>query len=354
MKIIDLALSYDDVLLIPQYSEVDSRSDVDISTQITPHVKLKAPLVSINMTDVTGIEMAIAMGKLGGIGFLPRFYVDSEQADMVSKVKKAGVQVGAAIGVKEGYLERAEKLANAGVDILTIDVAHGHMKKALEATRELKSRFGNKIDIISGVVATYEGAEDLFKYGADSVRVGVGPGTICITRIATGVGVPQISAVMDASRAARKYKKTILCDGGTKNSGDIVKGLAAGASAVIAGSQYAGTDEAPGKLIIKDGKKFKAYNASTSVAEKEKHIKNLKDLGKTYITHIEGVESIVPYKGPLEGTFVPMVANIKSGLSYCGARTIPELWTKAQFVRVSPMGTRENGSHSVTIDTSSK
>ncbi|HWA51928.1 MAG TPA: guanosine monophosphate reductase [Patescibacteria group bacterium] len=249
MKKIKLGLSYDDVLLIPTYSEIESRSDVDLTTKISPHVTLSLPLISINMTDVTGVEMAIALGKLGGLGFLPRFFSPDEQSDMVSKVKKANVQVGAALGIKEGYLERAEKLAKAGVDILTIDVAHGHMQKTLEVTKDLKNKFGKDIDIISGVIGTYEGAADLFKAGADSARVGVGPGTICITRIQTGVGVPQITGVIEASRAARKFGKTILCDGGTKNSGDVVKGLAAGASAVVIGSQFAGTEEAPGEFV---------------------------------------------------------------------------------------------------------
>lgn len=354
MKTIDLALSYDDVLLVPQYSTIDSRSLVDLSTQITPNVKLTLPLISINMTDVTGVDMAIALGKLGGLGFLPRFFDEDEQADMVSKVKKSGVYAAAALGAKDGYLERAQKLVKAGVDILTIDVAHGHMEKSIDATRVLKRTFGNKIGIISGVIGTYEGAEDLYKAGADSVRVGVGPGTICITRIATGVGVPQITAVMEASRAARKYKKTVLCDGGTKNSGDIVKGLAAGASAIVAGSQFAGTNEAPGTTVVEHGIKYKTYNASTSLAEKEKHLKELKDLDKSYIKHIEGVESLVPYKGSVVDIVSLMEANIKSGLSYSGARNIPELWEKAQFIRVSPMGTRENGAHDVTIATAVK
>ncbi|MCX6704618.1 MAG: guanosine monophosphate reductase, partial [Candidatus Woesebacteria bacterium] len=248
-----LALSYDDVLLVPQYSEIKSRNDIDLSTQITPHVKLKLPLISINMTDVTGVEMAITLGKLGGLGFLPRFFSADEQADMASQVKKAGVYAAAAVGCREGYIERAEKLVKSGVDILTLDVAHAHMLQALEATTELKQRFGSTVDIISGVVGTENGAGDLFRHGADSVRVGVGPGTICITRIVTGSGVPQITAVLNAAKAARKWKRTILCDGGTSNSGDVVKGLAAGASAVVIGSQFAGTDEAPGKKIEKNG-----------------------------------------------------------------------------------------------------
>jgi IMP dehydrogenase len=346
---ISFGFSYDDVLLVPQYSEIDSRSDVDLSTRITPRVKLSVPIISINMTDVTGVEMAIELGKLGGMGFLPRFETPENQANMVSKVNKAGVVVGAAIGCREGYLKRAEMLANAGVDILTLDVAHGGMHQAINATSQLKERFGCKIDIVSGVIGTYESACDLFKAGADSVRVGVGPGTICITRIQTGVGVPQITAVMEASRAAKKYNKTAICDGGTKNSGDMVKGLAAGAAAIITGSQFAGHDEAPGKTVVINGERFKTYNASTSPAEKNNHTKKLSGLGDNYTKHIEGIESLVPYKGPLKNTVDYMIANIKSGLSYCGAQNIPELWKKARFIQVSSMGNRESGAHDVIV-----
>lgn len=344
-----LGLSYDDVLLLPQISNINSRADVDISTQITPHVKLDIPLISINMTDVTGVEMAVALGKLGGLGFLPRFVTPEMQAEMVLKVKREKVKVGAAVGCREGYLERAEILAKAGVDIITLDVAHGGMMQAIEATEILKNKFGKDVDIISGVVGTYETAYALFKAGTDSVRVGVGPGTICITRIQTGVGVPQISAVMDAARAARKFGRTVLCDGGTKNSGDIVKGLAAGASAVVMGSQFAGHDESPGKMITKNGVKYKTYNASTSLAEKKNHEKVLDGLSKDYTKHIEGVESVVPYKGPVKDSVELWTANIRSGLSYCNAKNIPQLWDSAQFIRVSPMGFNENGAHNVIL-----
>ena len=349
-KNIPLGLSYDDVLLIPQISNVESRSDVDLSTQITPRIKLNIPLISINMTDVTGVEMAIALGKLGGIGFLPRFETPENQAEMVKDVKKQNVVVGAAVGCKEGYLKRAEMLVNAGVDILTLDVAHGGMIQAIEATTKLKRMFGTKCDIISGVIGTYETAYALFKAGADSVRVGVGPGTICITRIQTGVGIPQITGVMEAYRAAKHFNKTVLCDGGTKNSGDIVKGLAAGASSVIIGSQFAGHDETPGQLVLKNGIKYKTYNASTSPAEKNNHTKKLNGLSKSYRNHIEGVESFVPYKGPLNASVEKWIANIKSGYSYCGAKNINELWQKAKFIRVTPQGVRENGAHDVILN----
>jgi IMP dehydrogenase len=349
-QIIPLGLSYDDVLLVPQYSEIKSRNDVDLSAQITPRVKLELPLISINMTDVTGVEMAVTLGKLGGLGFLPRFASDEEQANMVAAVKKAGVVAAAAVGCREGFLKRAEKLVHAGVDILTLDVAHAHMLQALEATSELKRMFGETVDIISGVVGTEDGADDLFKRGADSVRVGVGPGTICITRIVAASGVPQITAVMNASKAARRWKRTILCDGGTSNSGDVVKGLAAGASAVVIGSQFAGTDEAPGEKIEINGDCFKKYNASTSLAEKTKHIKNQGEKhGNNYTKQIEGVESLVPCKGPLADVLEGMVANIRSGLSYSGARNIEKFWNKARFIQVTNMGRSESGAHNVIV-----
>ncbi len=346
---IKLGLSYDDVLLIPQHSEINSREEVDLTTQISPRIILKIPIISINMTDVTGVEMAIKMGRQGGIGFLPRFVSPEEEANMVAKVKKAGVRVGAAVGIRNEGLARAEMLVKAGADIITLDVAHAAMSRAIEYTRELKRRFGNFIDIVSGVVATYEGARDLFKAGADTVRIGVGPGTICLTRIETGVGVPQITAVAEGARAAKKFKKWILCDGGTKNSGDIVKGLAAGASAVIIGSQLAGCNESAGRLVEIEGKMYKEYKASTSLEEKRKHLLSLEGPNKNYLKHIEGVKSFVPLKGPLETIIERMVANIRSGFSYCGARNIQELWQKAQFIQITPQGLRESGAHDILI-----
>ena len=345
-KEIPLALSYDDVLLVPQHSEINSRQDVDLTTQITPRVTLKIPLISVNMTDVTGVRMAVALGQLGGIGFLPRFNAIEEEVQMVKEVKQEGVKVGAAVGIRDGELERAKALVEAGADIITVDVAHGALQKAIDVTKTLKRLYGNKVDIISGVVATYEAACDLFKAGADSVRVGVGPGTICTTRITTGAGVPQITALLEAAKAARKFKKTILCDGGTKNPGDIMKGLAAGASAVVIGSQFAGCDESEGEIVIKDGKKYKTYNASTSKAEKEKHTQKI-NTSSNYLKHIEGIESLVPYRGPLSEIVSYLAASLRAGFSYSGAKNIKELWKKARFVQVTPQGQRESGYHDV-------
>lgn len=344
-----LALSYDDVLLVPQFSKIGSRSDVDLSTRLTSKIVLKIPLVSANMSDVTGVEMAIKMAKLGGLGVIPRFMIPEVQASMISAVKKEKVMVGAAIGIRNGMYERAETLLNAGADIFILDVAHGHMEKVINAVSDFKNKFGN-IDLIAGNVATEEAASALFKAGADCVKVGIGPGSICTTRIETGSGVPQITAIIDAAKAARKFGKTIIADGGAKNSGDIVKGLAAGASAIMAGGLFAGTNEAPGKIVIINGKKFKNYNASTSRTEKENHIKIARnEFEKHYADQIEGVESLVPFRGQLTPIIEKFTANIRSGLSYSGAINIPELWKKAKFVQITGMGRRESEAHDVVV-----
>ena len=347
---IPLALSYDDVLLVPQYSKVNSRNEITLKTQVTKRFFLDIPFISANMSDVTGVEMAIALAKLGGLGVIPRFLPPEQQADQIAEVKKSKVLVGGAVGARNGIVERAEKIVHAGVDILFIDVAHGHMQKTLDATSKLKNIFGSKVDIISGNAATYEATDDLFKAGADAVKVGVGPGSICTTRIETGSGVPQITAILESAKAARKHKKFIIADGGVKTSGDTVKGLAAGASAIMAGSIFAGCDETPGELIIKDGEKFKIYNASTSLTEKVKHSKaNHHETEEHYTKQIEGVESIVHYKGSLSSVIERLTANVRSGFSYSGAKDIYTLWKNAKFVRMSAMGVRESGAHDVLL-----
>src|SRR4030043_501856 len=227
-----LGLSYDDVLLIPQYSKIQSRSEINLISQITPRIKLTLPITSAPMTDVTGVDMAIQLAKLGGLGFIPRFVSEEEQADMVYKVKKAKVLVGAAVGLRNDFIKRAEMLVKAGTDTILLDVANGYMQKAIDATKILKHLFGKSVDIMSGLVATSAGA---------------------------------------------------------KNSGDIVKALAAGCSAVRTGNLLAGTKEAPGKLVIIKGKKYKEYKGSTSVTEKKFHLEKGVVFNRNYINHIEEV-----------------------------------------------------------------
>lgn len=339
MKDFPLALSYDDVLLTPQYSQLKSRSEVDLSIQLTPNIKLNIPIISANMNTVTDVPMCISLASLGGIGILPRFDSISNQCSRVSQVVSKKLLVGAAIGVKDDFLERATQLVNANVSLLVLDVAHGHMSQTIEAVTKLKQLFP-QIDLVAGNVASEEAAHDLFSAGADCVKVGVGPGSICTTRIMTGFGVPQITAIMNSSIAAKKHKKTLICDGGIKNSGDIVKALAAGGHAVMLGNLLAGTDETPGDIIIENEHKFKQYNGSTSVAEKAK-------LNPNNIEHVEGVTAKVAYKGPLEPLIKSYLAGIRSGFSYAGATNLQSLHENAIFVRITPQGLRESQAHDV-------
>ena len=349
-QVFETGLTFDDLLLVPRYSKINSRSEVDISSNLTPQIRLQIPIISSNMSDITDAKMAITLGKLGSLGVLPRFVTPEEEANNVQKIKKEKLISAAAVGCKKGEFERTEKLIKAGVDILVIDVAHGHMEQHIKMTKRVKMVFGKKVKIISGNVATYQGACDLFKAGADSIKVGIGPGSVCITRVETGFGVPQMTAIFETVRAARKFKKTVICDGGMKSSGDIVKALAAGSSAVMTGRLFAGTKEAPGKVITKNGKLYKTYNGSTSLNEKIAHLKKVrKVVNENYLNQIEGVESIVPYKGPVSEILEKYCSNIRSGFSYCGAKNIKTLWKKAKFMQITNNSLRENGSHDVIV-----
>lgn len=335
--------SYDDVLLVPQKSNIKSRSEVSLETKISSNLKINLPIISSNMDSVTGVEMAISLGKIGGLSILPRFNSIKDQVEALIEIKKEFVKVGAAIGIKDDYLVRAKSLIENGVDCLVIDVAHGHMEKVLEVTKEIKTTFP-QITLISGNVATYDAAKDLFLSGADCVKVGIGPGSICTTRIETGHGVPQLTAILEAAKAAQEFNKTIIADGGIKNSGDIVKALAAGASAVMLGNVLAGCDESPGEIIEIDGKKYKKYFGSTSIEQKQKHSENIKN-DKNYLLHIEGVSGAVEYKGSLKDLIEKLKAGISSGLSYSGAKDIKELKQKAKFIAITPSGYKESNSH---------
>lgn len=341
--LIETTYSYDDVLLVPQKSKVKSRSDVSLKTNLSKNFSLDLPIISANMDSVTGIDMAISLGKLGGISILPRFSSIDEEVEMLQEIKKENVKVGASVGIKGDYLERVEKLIENKVDCLVVDVAHGHMERVSEVTKEIKEKFP-EILLIAGNVATYEAAIDLFLAGADVVKVGVGPGSICTTRVETGHGVPQLTAVMEASKAAKEMGKTIIADGGIKNVGDIVKALAAGADAVMLGNMLAGVDETPGEIFEANGKKYKKYFGSTSREQKEKHSLKVKN-DANYLKHIEGVSGAVLYKGSLESIVEKIKAGVSSGLSYSGAFNILELQKNAKFVAITSAGLRESHSH---------
>jgi len=263
---------------------------------------------------------------------------------------KGRLRVGAAVGVKDGYIERAQALVEADVDVLVVDVAHGHSDLAIEATRELKRRFPNT-DLISGNVATAEGVRDLIEAGADGIKVGVGGGSICITRIVTGSGVPQLTAVMECSQEAAKYGVPIMADGGIKTSGDLTKALAGGAATVMLGNLLAGTEESPGRTLIKDGKKIKVIRgmagllANISKSERDQREKTERDV---FDMVPEGVEGFVPYRGFVADVIKQLVGGLQSGISYCGALSIAEMQKNAEFVRITGAGATESDSHSIS------
>lgn len=343
------AISFDDILLLPQYSEINSRSDIDLCTHITPKVKLDLPLISINMDCVTSIDMALAMSNLGAISFYPRFDTIANQVKAVKQILAQKARVIPAVGIKPAEKDRVKALYDIGIRTITIDVAHAHLKLCLDFVKSCKKEYRD-LEIIAGVVGTYQGARDLYRAGADSVRVGLGPGSICTTRVTTGHGVPQISALIDVYRAAREFDRPFLADGGTKNSGDIVKALACGASAVVIGSQLAGTSESAGKLVTRNGQKFKTYNASTSQTEKLNQFKkNSTDKTKDYTGYVEGIESLVPYQGSLTDVLKRLEMGLRSGFSYSGAKNIKEFHKKAKIIRVSPTIAHENNNRGVIL-----
>jgi len=332
---IPLALDFDDVLLVPQRSPLKSRSLVDLSTQLTPGVKLDCPIISINMDCVTGVDMAIALSQYGATSFYPRFQTAPNQLKAIKKVIKAGGFTIPAVGIKDTELNRLKLLVDAGINTITIDIAHAHLDSCLNFVKKVRKEY-KKLEIIAGVVATYQAAFDLFDLGVKAVRVGLGPGSICTTRVVTGHGMPQITAIWEASRAARQFGGSVIADGGVRNSGDIVKALGAGANAVTLGYLLAGAQESAGTVITQAGKKFKVYNASTSRVEKIKQTKlNPNDKSQDYVNNIEGLESLVSYQGPVSNILNRLSSAIKSGLSYSGARNINELHKLAQFVRVT-------------------
>jgi len=276
-----------------------------------------------------------------------------DQYPHASKDKKGRLLVGAAVGVKGDYLERAEALLEAGADVLVVDIAHGHSENAINTVRMIKKAFPN-CELIAGNIATGEGARDLIKAGVDAVKVGVGSGSICITRVVTGSGVPQLTAVLDSVKVARDYDVPVISDGGVRTSGDITKALAAGASSVMVGSLFGGTDESPGKTLVKNGKKYKMYRGMASFyaslgrkyREEGPEVVDSDDLND-YVP--EGVEAMVPYKGSVVEIVRQLAGGLRSGLSYCGAKTIAEMQENAEFIKMTSAGYIESQPHDVDL-----
>lgn len=470
-------LTFDDVLLVPKYSDITSRSQTNLSTKLSRNISLNIPFVSANMDTVTESAMAVVMARAGGIGIIHRFLTIQEQANEVLKVKRSGsviienpytinqdktVQgaldyakekgvsgllvvdsdsklvgivtdrdllfeknttnlikdvmtkdivtakpginseeakeilhkhrieklpiidesgsitglitskditniedypsaskdkkgrplVGAAVGVKGDFLERTETLLDAGTDVLVVDIAHGHSENAINTVRNIKKAFPD-CELIAGNIATAKGAEDLIKAGVDAVKVGVGSGSICITRVITGSGVPQLTAVIDCAKIGSDHGIPIISDGGTRTSGDATKALAAGASSVMVGSMLGGTDESPGTVLTKNGKRFKVYRGMASLGaslgrnSKETGSVSFDDDLNDYVA--EGVDALVPYKGTVTDILKQLTGGVRSGLSYCGAHTILQMQDNAEFIKMSKAGFAESQPHDVSV-----
>ena len=343
-----LALSYDDVLLVPKYSTVESRQAIDLSNHLDGDTKMDIPIIASPMDTVSEVDMAVAMALAGGTAIIHRYNTIEEQESMVNRAfrtvlelnKEAGRAatplIGASVGVTGGCLERASRLIDCGASIICVDIAHGHHILAERAIKALKQRLGGACHLMAGNVATMEGFEDLVKWGADSVRVGIGGGSICSTRTQTGHGVPSFSSVVECAKSERS-DIAIIADGGIKNSGDIVKALAAGADFVMLGSLLAGTDESPGEIISTTDGLSKSYRGMASRAAQEEW------RGKS--ASPEGVATMIPYKGSVNDVLRDLRGGISSGLSYSGASTIEELWLKAEFVQQTAAGQFESATH---------
>jgi len=330
------SLSYDDVLLKPQYSEILSRSDIDIGSDLGLNHRLGLPLIAAPMDTISEADMALSMDRSGGMAVLHRYNTPEEQARVASTVIKLhGATVAAAIGVSDDFLVRATALYEAGVRTFCLDVAHGHHILVRRAIASLRLTYGNKIHIMAGNVATLEGLNDLSDWGADSVRVGIGGGSICSTRIQTGHGIPTFQSVLDCAKTDRDVK--IIADGGIKNSGDIVKVLAAGADFVMAGSILAGTDECPGELIKTHDGEFKTYRGMAS--------KDAQMDWRGRTSSLEGVSAVVPYRGPVANVLQDLERGIRSGFSYSGASCLVELQAKSKFIRQTGAGQLESTTH---------
>lgn len=360
-------LTFDDVLLIPAESHV-LPNEVKLDTKLAPNLQLHIPLISAGMDTVTEGNMAIAMAENGGLGVIHKNLSIEAQVEEVKKAKGKTVDpnlphpavddqgrllAAAAVGVTSDTFERAESLLEAGADAIVIDTAHGHSAGVLRKIKEIREHFPNAT-LIAGNVATGEGTAALFDAGVDVVKVGIGPGSICTTRIVAGVGVPQITAIYDAASVAQKYGKKIIADGGIKYSGDVVKALAAGGNAVMLGSMFSGTTEAPGTIFTNEGKQFKSYRGMGSVgAMSQQHGSSDRyfqgGVNEANKLVPEGVEALVPYKGDVSNIIYQIDGGLRAGMGYVGVGTIKELIENSQFVQITNAGLRESHPHDVQM-----
>lgn len=362
-RINSTALTFDDVLLVPAYSEVLPR-EVSTKASFTRNISLNIPIVSAAMDTVSEKAMAIMLARKGGISVVHKNMSIEAQARQIREVKEypaegdkipcldaeGRLRVAAGVGITTDVLDRVTALVEAGVDAIVLDSAHGDSHGVVEALRKIKAVYP-ELDTVVGNIATAEAAVRLIEAGADSLKVGIGPGSICTTRIIAGVGVPQISAIYDVAKAAEGSGVPVIADGGLRYSGDIVKALAAGGDSVMIGSMFAGTDEAPGEIFEENGRKFKSYRGMGSVdamkaGSRDRYFQDGEDSTKKLVP--EGVVARVPYKGSVGDIIYQLVGGIRSGMGYCGAADIDALHT-ARFVRITANGLVENHPHDITI-----
>ncbi|WWO96970.1 MAG: IMP dehydrogenase [Candidatus Dasytiphilus stammeri] len=357
---------FDDVLLVPKLTYASSRKNIDIKVNLNRIGELSLPIISANTQWCTEAAMATEISRLGGIGIIHRMCTLEKQVSEVRIVKtnsnflaeknlqptvdKYGhLKVGAAVGVIDDYFDRATKLIQAGVDFITVDVAHGHSKQALDAIKKLSDHFPD-IPLIAGNVATSQAVLDLVNAGASIIKVGIGPGSVCTTRSITGAGIPQLTAIIDCVQSAKELGVSIIADGGIRSSGDIVKALAAGATCVMLGKMLAGTQESSAQLIEVEGKKYKATKGFVTFGTKMeiKRLQGKKITKEEYIHYVpEGIEACFEYVGSLREYIYQLRGGIQSGFSYCGANNYSELVANHEFIHVSPKTDQESIAHAI-------
>ena len=345
------ALTFDDVTLTPKYSEI-LPSDVDTSIKLTKTLKLKIPILSSAMDTVTESKMAIEIAKAGGIGVIHRNLNIKDQIKEIKKVKKQNLLIGAAVGAGPDEFKRAQAILKENIDIIVVDTAHGHTKKVGEIIKFIKKNRNRKTALCAGNIATPDAAKFLMKLGVDIIKVGIGPGSICTTRLVAGIGVPQLSAILNVRNGIKNKKVKIISDGGIKYSGDLAKAFAAGADAVMIGSLFAGTDEAPGKLIKRKGKLFKSFRGMGSVGAMNKgsadrYFQSKQRDASKYVP--EGVEGLAKYKGKVDKIIYKLVGGLRSSMGYLGSKQIKYLRNKPQFVKITKAGFYESMVHNVDI-----
>jgi IMP dehydrogenase len=349
-KIVSDGITFDDVLLLPGYTDF-KRAEVDLTTALHPRLILRLPVISSPMDTVTEEAMATHMAQAGGLGVIHRNLSIPDQALMVKNVKSKQLPVGAAVGVGSDLSERVEALSISGADLLVIDSGHGNTEYMVDAIKLIK-KMNPKQLVMAGNVATADGAKRLIQAGADMLRVGMGPGSICTTRIITGMGVPQLTAIAEAVKAAKDSKVAVIADGGIKQIGDMAKALGMGAHAVMLGSLLAGFDESPGDRVEVGGKAYKQYRGMGSVGAMKKgsaeRYGQAKDTSARKLI-AEGVEGLVAYKGPVSEYLDQVNGSLKSSFYYIGARTLSEFHKEATFVRITPASMAESHPHSIAV-----